>query len=176
MVVKRFAFFSEAVGHAALTGVAMSGILLGEPYPSPTAACSATACCSASCSATCQPAVAPDTLIEVFLSVSLALGASLLLVVFGEQDRHAILENVLFSSVLTREQRPLPRVCWRRSPCWCRAWPCRVQPHHLVAQPATGGGAPVAVKSLDYLFVALVTLVAMPALQSFARSWSEYCW
>ena len=31
VVVKRFAFFSEAVGHAALTGVAI-GILLGEPY------------------------------------------------------------------------------------------------------------------------------------------------
>jgi hypothetical protein len=34
VVVKRFAFFSEAVGHAALTGVAI-GILLGEPYAGP---------------------------------------------------------------------------------------------------------------------------------------------
>lgn len=34
VVVKRFAFFSEAVGHAALTGVAI-GILLGEPYTGP---------------------------------------------------------------------------------------------------------------------------------------------
>lgn len=57
VVVKRFAFFSEAVGHAALTGVAI-GILLGEPTPGPTAACSATACCSASCSTTCATAPA----------------------------------------------------------------------------------------------------------------------
>ncbi len=34
VVVKRFAFFSEAVGHSALTGVAI-GILLGEPYTGP---------------------------------------------------------------------------------------------------------------------------------------------
>jgi len=32
VVVKRFAFFSEAVGHAALTGVAI-GILLGDWAP-----------------------------------------------------------------------------------------------------------------------------------------------
>ncbi|MDF3607618.1 metal ABC transporter permease [Paracoccus sp. DMF-8] len=34
VVIKRHAFFSEAVGHAALTGVAI-GILLGEPYTGP---------------------------------------------------------------------------------------------------------------------------------------------
>ncbi|MHA5871374.1 metal ABC transporter permease, partial [Pseudomonas aeruginosa] len=44
--------------------------------------------------------LAPDTLIGVFLSVSLALGASLLLVLAGKINVH-ILENVLFGSVLT---------------------------------------------------------------------------
>ncbi len=44
--------------------------------------------------------LAPDTLIGVFLSVSLALGASLLLILAGKINVH-ILENVLFGSVLT---------------------------------------------------------------------------
>ncbi len=101
VVVKRFAFFSEAVGHAALTGVAV-GILLGEPYTGP----------YGSLFSYCllfgillnylrnRTGLAPDTLIGVFLSVSLALGASLLLILAGKINVH-ILENVLFGSVLT---------------------------------------------------------------------------
>ncbi|MGG4643861.1 metal ABC transporter permease, partial [Pseudomonas aeruginosa] len=70
VVVKRFAFFSEAVGHAALTGVAI-GILLGEPYTGP----------YGSLFGYCllfgvllnylrnRTGLAPDTLIGVFLSV-----------------------------------------------------------------------------------------------------------
>ena len=85
VVVKRFAFFSEAVGHAALTGVAI-GILLGEPYTGP----------YGSLFGYCllfgillnylrnRTGLAPDTLIGVFLSVSLALGASLLLILAGK--------------------------------------------------------------------------------------------
>jgi len=101
VVVKRFAFFSEAVGHAALTGVAV-GILLGEPYTGP----------YGSLFGYCllfgillnylrnRTGLSPDTLIGVFLSVSLALGASLLLILAGKINVH-ILENVLFGSVLT---------------------------------------------------------------------------
>ena len=75
VVVKRFAFFSEAVGHAALTGVAI-GILLGEPYTGP----------YGSLFGYCllfglllnylrnRTGLSPDTLIGVFLSVSLAVG------------------------------------------------------------------------------------------------------
>src|SRR5690606_16279086 len=44
--------------------------------------------------------LSPDTLIGVFLSVSLAVGASLLLLLAGRINIH-ILENVLFGSVLT---------------------------------------------------------------------------
>jgi len=57
VVVKRFAFFSEAVGHAALTGVAWA-FCSANPTPGPMARCSATACCSASCSITCATAPA----------------------------------------------------------------------------------------------------------------------
>ena len=52
VVVKRFAFFSEAVGHAALTGIAI-GVLLGEPHASPYGSLSVTASSSPCCSTTC---------------------------------------------------------------------------------------------------------------------------
>ena len=101
VVVKRFAFFSEAVGHAALTGIAI-GIMLGEPAANP----------YASLFGFCilfglllnhlrgRTGLAPDTLIGVFLAVSLALGSSLLLLLAARINIH-ILENVLFGSVLT---------------------------------------------------------------------------
>lgn len=123
MVVKRFAFFSEAVGHAALTGVAI-GILLGEPYTGP----------YGSLFGYCllfgillnflrnRTGLSPDTLIGVFLSVSLALGASLLLMLAGKINVH-ILENVLFGSVLTVSGQDW--WCWASSRRWCWCWPCR---------------------------------------------------
>ena len=108
VVVKRFAFFSEAVGHAALTGVAV-GILLGEPYTGP----------YGSLFGYCllfgillnylrnRTGLAPDTLIGVFLSVSLALGASLLLILAGKINVH-ILENVLLLDADARvSQQPV---------------------------------------------------------------------
>ena len=101
VVVKRFAFFSEAVGHAALTGVAI-GILLGEPYTGPYGSLFGY-CLLFGISLNYlrnRTGLAPDTLIGVFLSVSLALGASLLLILAGKINVH-ILENVLFGSVLT---------------------------------------------------------------------------
>jgi zinc transport system permease protein len=108
------------VGHAALTGVAI-GILLGEPYTGP----------YGSLFGYCllfgillnylrnRTGLAPDTLIGVFLSVSLALGASLLLILAGKINVH-ILENVLFGSVLT-----VNGWCWPSSVRWSWPWPCR---------------------------------------------------
>jgi zinc transport system permease protein len=43
VVTRRMAFFSAALGQAALTGVAI-GLLLGEPLNSPYGGCSASAC------------------------------------------------------------------------------------------------------------------------------------
>ena len=150
VVVKRFAFFSEAVGHAALTGVAI-GILLGEPYTGP----------YGSLFGYCllfgvllnylrnRTGLAPDTLIGVFLSVSLALGASLLLVLAGKINVH-ILENVLAAvAVLV--------------PCLALPLYNRIMLASFNPQLAAVRG--VAVKSLDYLFVALVTLVTVAAVK-----------
>jgi len=161
VVVKRFAFFSEAVGHAALTGVAI-GILLGEPYTGP----------YGSLFGYCllfgillnylrnRTGLAPDTLIGVFLSVSLALGASLLLILAGKINVH-ILENVLFGSVLTVNGNDLLVLAIVGSLVMALALPLYNRIMLASFNPQLAAVRGVAVKSLDYLFVILVTLITV---------------
>ncbi|PIE73686.1 MAG: zinc ABC transporter permease [Deltaproteobacteria bacterium] len=101
VVTKKMAFFSQAVGQAAMTGVAL-GVLLGEPITAP----------YASLFGFCilfalllnytrnRTRMSPDTVIGVFLSISLAVGACVLLYVTGKVNMH-VLDNVLFGSILT---------------------------------------------------------------------------
>ncbi|AIL61082.1 metal ABC transporter permease [Pseudomonas alkylphenolica] len=165
VVVKRFAFFSEAVGHAALTGVAI-GILLGEPYTGP----------YGSLFGYCllfgillnflrnRTGLSPDTLIGVFLSVSLALGASLLLMLAGKINVH-ILENVLFGSVLTVSGQDLLVLGVVGTLVLALALPLYNRIMLASFNPQLAAVRGVAVKSLDYLFVVLVTLVTVAAVK-----------
>lgn len=101
VVIKRLAFFSQAVGHAALTGVSL-GILLGEPYTSPYGALFGF-CLLFALSLNflrSRTRMASDTLIGVFLSASLGIGACLLLLVVSKINVH-MLDSVLFGSILT---------------------------------------------------------------------------
>lgn len=165
VVVKRFAFFSEAVGHSALTGVAI-GILLGEPYTGP----------YGSLFGYCllfgillnylrnRTGLTPDTLIGVFLSISLALGASVLLVLAGRINIH-ILENVLFGSVLTVNSEDLAVLAAVGFATAAMALPYynRLMLASFNPQLAAVRGVPV--KALDYLFVALVTIVTVASVK-----------
>ncbi|HDS0959806.1 metal ABC transporter permease [Pseudomonas sp. ER28] len=165
VVVKRFAFFSEAVGHAALTGVAI-GILLGEPYTGP----------YGSLFGYCllfgillnflrnRTGLSPDTLIGVFLSVSLALGASLLLMLAGKINVH-ILENVLFGSVLTVSAQDLLVLGIVAVLVLALALPLYNRIMLASFNPQLAAVRGVAVKTLDYLFVVLVTLVTVAAVK-----------
>lgn len=165
VVVKRFAFFSEAVGHAALTGVAI-GILLGEPYTGP----------YGSLFGYCllfgillnylrnRTGLSPDTLIGVFLSVSLALGASLLLMLAGKINVH-ILENVLFGSVLTVGGQDLLVLGIVATLVLALALPLYNRIMLASFNPQLAAVRGVAVKTLDYLFVVLVTLVTVAAVK-----------
>ncbi|NIF15554.1 metal ABC transporter permease [Pantoea sp. Cy-639] len=165
VVVKRFAFFSEAVGHAALTGVAI-GILLGEPYTGP----------YGSLFGYCllfglllnflrnRTGLSPDTLIGVFLSVSLALGASLLLMLAGKINVH-ILENVLFGSVLTVSAQDLLVLGVVALLVLGLALPLYNRIMLASFNPQLAAVRGVAVKTLDYLFVVLVTLVTVAAVK-----------
>ena len=101
VVTKRLAFFSQAVGQAALTGVAL-GIILGEPMTAP----------YVTLLGFCilfglvlnftknRAKMSTDTLIGVFLSISMAVGASLLIFVASKINVH-IVDQVLFGSILT---------------------------------------------------------------------------
>ncbi|AMK31554.1 metal ABC transporter permease [Pseudomonas mosselii] len=165
VVVKRFAFFSEAVGHAALTGVAI-GILLGEPYTGP----------YGSLFGYCllfgillnflrnRTGLSPDTLIGVFLSVSLALGASLLLMLAGKINVH-ILENVLFGSVLTVSAHDLLVLGIVAVLVLALALPLYNRIILASFNPQLAAVRGVAVKTLDYLFVVLVTLVTVASVK-----------
>lgn len=165
VVVKRFAFFSEAVGHAALTGVAI-GILLGEPYTGP----------YGSLFGYCllfgillnylrnRTGLAPDTLIGVFLSVSLAVGASLLLILAGKINIH-ILENVLFGSVLTVNSQDLLVLGLVSLLTLALALPLYNRIMLASFNPQLASVRGVAVKPLDYLFVMLVSLVTVAAVK-----------
>ncbi len=101
VIAKRMAFFSQAIGNAALTGVAI-GILIGESYTSPYVSmfsfCIAFGILLNYTKSRTQ--MSTDALIGVFLSISLALGASLILFVSAKVNTH-ILESVLFGSILT---------------------------------------------------------------------------
>ncbi|MGL6259801.1 metal ABC transporter permease [Vibrio sp. WXL210] len=101
VIAKRLAFFSEAVGHAAMTGIAI-GILLGEPTDNPIISlfCFSMIFALLLHYVRNRTQVPYDTLVGVFLAVALAGGAALLMYVARQINVH-LLENVLFGSILT---------------------------------------------------------------------------
>jgi zinc transport system permease protein len=165
VVVKRHAFFSEAVGHSALTGVAI-GILLGESYTGPYGALFGY-CILFGLGLNYlknRTGLTADTLIGVFLSLSLALGASVLLILAGRINVH-ILENVLFGSILTVNETDItvlavvavlvtvPVVIFYNA--------------FMLASfnPSLAAVRQVRDKTLDYLFILLVTVVTVASVK-----------
>jgi len=95
------AFFSAALGQAALTGVAI-GLLLGEPLNAPYGGMFGF-CLLATLGMVFvkrHATLPPDTLIGVFLALTLGLGLCLLVVVTRQFNVHQV-ESVLFGSLLT---------------------------------------------------------------------------
>lgn len=107
VVSKRLAFFSNAVGHAALTGVAI-GILLGEPVTAPYTSLFAFCVLFAIYMNFTRnhTNMSQDTLIGIFLATSLAVGSSLLLFVTRTINTH-ILDTIMFGSILTVNDKDL---------------------------------------------------------------------
>lgn len=170
VVVKRLAFFSEAVGHGALTGVAV-GILLGEPATQPVAAlfgfCMSFALLLHWIKSRTQ--VPYDALVGVFLAVAIALGAALLLYVAKIVNVH-ILENVLFGSILTVTPADLILLALISLISWGLIWRygnqalmSALQPDLARVQGAGGRRAPVTL--LEYGFVLLIALITVAAVK-----------
>ena len=101
VVVKRMAFFSSAIGHAAITGIAL-GIMLGEPVSAPYISLIAFSLLFSlylNFSRN-RTDMSQDALIAVFLSASIAIGSALMFSVTRKINIH-ILDSFLFGSILT---------------------------------------------------------------------------
>src|SRR6478752_10491256 len=101
VVTRRMAFFSAALGQAAITGVAI-GLLLGEPLNAPYGGMFGFCLLSTLGMVYVKrhATLPPDTLIGVFHALTLGLGLCLLVAVTRQFNVHQV-ESVLFGSLLT---------------------------------------------------------------------------
>jgi zinc transport system permease protein len=165
VVVKRMAFFSQAVGNAAMTGVAI-GVLLGESYTEP----------YVSMFSFCilfglilnytkgHTAISSDTLIGVFLSISLAVGASLLLFVSARVNTH-ILEAVLFGSVLTVSDTDINVLIVVTIAAIAIGVPLFNRFLLASLNPSLARVRGIRVELLEYVFVLLITILTVACLK-----------
>jgi len=165
VVVKRMAFFSQAIGNAALTGVAI-GIMLGESYSSPYVSMFSFCILFGIALKYTQyrTSLPNDTLIGVFLSISLALGASLLLYVSAKINTH-VMESVLFGSILTVDSTDMNILIVVTFLCAGIGMP--LYNHMLLASlnPSLAHARGVHVRTLEYVFVVLLTFVTVACLK-----------
>ena len=159
VVAKRMAFFSQAVGNAALTGVAI-GVIIGESYTAP----------YLSMFSFCllfglllnfarnRTKMSADTLIGVFLSISLAIGATALLWVSAKVNTH-ILDTVMFGSILTVNDTDMTVLLITAVLTLVTALP--LFNHMLLASlnPSLAHVRGVRVHLLEYVFVLLLTVL-----------------
>ena len=129
VVTRRMAFFSAALGQAAITGVAI-GLLLGEPLNAPYGGMFGFCLLStlAMVYVKRHATLPPDTLIGVFHALTLGLGLCLLVALTRQFNVHQV-ESVLFGSLLTvtdgdlaaarRRRRSSSRCCWCASTTTC---------------------------------------------------------
>jgi zinc transport system permease protein len=101
VVTRRMAFFSAALGQAAITGVAI-GLLMGEPLNAPYGGMFGFCLLStlAMVYVKRHATLPPDTLIGVFHALTLGLGLCLLVALTRQFNVHQV-ESVLFGSLLT---------------------------------------------------------------------------
>jgi zinc transport system permease protein len=107
VVARRLAFFSAALGQAALTGLCI-GLVLGEPLSAPYGGMFGFCLLAALAMVYVKrrAALPPDTLVGVFLALTLGLGICLLVAATKQFNIHQI-EAVMFGSLLTVTDRDL---------------------------------------------------------------------
>jgi len=165
VVTKRLAFFSQAVGQAALTGVAL-GILLGEPVTAP----------YASLFGFCilfgllmnytrnRTRMSQDTVIGVFLSISLAMGACVLLYVTGKVNMH-VLDNILFGSVLTVNDMDMNVLLIISGLCLLIGTPLFNRMLLASFNPSLAHVRGINAKLYDYVFILMITVITVASLK-----------
>jgi len=165
VVAKRMAFFSQAVGNAALTGVAI-GVIIGEsftaPYMSMFGFCLLFALfLNFSKNRTKMSA---DTLIGVFLSISLAIGATALLWVSAKVNTH-ILDTVMFGSILTVNDTDISVLLATTALAAVTALPLFNQMLLASLNPSLAHVRGIKVHLLEYVFVLLVTILTVACVK-----------
>ena len=165
VVTKRMAFFSEAVGHAALTGIAF-GVMAGEPINAPYVMLF-TYCIIFGLLINYtrnRTKMSTDTLIGIFLSISIALGGSLLIFVSAKANSHMI-ENVMFGSILTVSDSDILILVITITVLGIILIPLfnRMLLSSFNANMATVKG--VNVKLMEYIFTVTVTLVTVVSVK-----------
>jgi zinc transport system permease protein len=165
VVVKRMAFFSQAVGQAALTGVAI-GILVGEPTRTPYASMFAFCLLFALAMnyARNRTRMSPDVLIGVFLSISLAVGASLLLYVTAKVNIH-VLDNILFGSILTVNDTDVTVLLAVSIAVFAIGVPLFNRMLLASFNPSLAAVRGIRVRLLDYAFVVMVTVITVASVK-----------
>lgn len=165
IVAKRMAFFSQAIGNAALTGVAI-GVLIGESYTAP----------YVSMFSFClvfgivlnytktRTKLSSDALIGVFLSISLAIGASLVLYVSARVNTH-ILESVMFGSILTVNDLDINVLLVVTAITAAVGLPLYNRTLLGSLNPSLAQVRGVNVQAIEYIFIILVTLVTVACVK-----------
>lgn len=165
VLVKRMAFFSQAVGNAALTGVSI-GVLLGESPNSPMLSTFGFCILFAILLRYTQgrTSLSNDVLIGVFLSISLALGASMVLAVSAKMNTH-VLEALLFGSILTVTAHDLVVLFWVALACTVIGLPLynRTMLGSISAPLAQVQG--VHVRLNDYVFTIMIAALTVACLK-----------
>ena len=165
VVTKRMAFFSQAIGNAALTGVAL-GVMLGESYTSPYATLFGFCLCFGIVLnyTRGKTGMSADTLIGVFLSISLAVGACLLLFVSAKVNTH-VLESVLFGSILTVNDLDIIVLFVVTALCLGVGLPLYNQILMASLNASLANVRGVKVNLLEYLFIILITVLTVASVK-----------
>ena len=165
VVSKKMAFFSEAVGHAAMTGIAV-GVLLGEPFSAPYISLF-TYCILFGLIINYtknRTKMASDTLIGVFLAMSIALGGSLLIYVSAKVNSHA-LESILFGSILTVNDTDIYILVVSAIIIGCVLIPYLNKMLLASFNPSLAIVRGVNVKLIEYIFIVIVTVITIASVK-----------
>lgn len=165
VVIKRMAFFSQAIGNAALTGVAI-GVMIGESYTAPYVSMFSFCILFALLLnfSKNRTKMSSDTLIGVFLSISLAIGATTLLWVSAKVNTH-ILDTVMFGSILTVNDTDMNVLLVTTLITACVALPLYNQMLLASLNPSLAHVRGINVHLLEYVFVLLVTILTVACVK-----------
>ncbi len=165
VVIKRMAFFSQAIGNAALTGVAI-GVMIGESYTAPYVSMFSFCILFALLLnfSKNRTKMSSDTLIGVFLSISLAIGATMLLWVSAKVNTH-ILDTVMFGSILTVNDTDMNVLLGTAVISAFVALPLYNQMLLASLNPSLAHVRGINVHLLEYVFVLLVTILTVACVK-----------